>query len=61
MAIDLSSSETIFTDLREHIGHELECVRYGDEFVIRNVAIECLTCGSVLLDADAPPGTMRTF
>lgn len=59
MAIDLSSNETVFAGLGEHLGHELECVRYGDEVGVRNVAIECVTCDYVLLDADAPDAEPR--
>lgn len=50
MAIDLDNG---FKDLRVHIGHEIECVSYGDSEVW-NVAIECVTCGMVLLDFDNP-------
>ena len=45
-----------FEDLKRHIGHDLECVSYsfipefeGDP---ANVAVECMTCGEVLLDFD---------
>jgi hypothetical protein len=44
-----------FADLREHIGHEIEIVNYGlvgDAPL--NVAIECVTDGTVLLDYDNP-------
>lgn len=37
-----------FEDLRSHIGHEIECVCYGDPPV--NVAVECVTCSCVLFD-----------
>lgn len=41
-----------FTDLLAHVGHALECVTYGTP--VANVAIECVDCGMVLLDYDAP-------
>jgi len=43
-----------FEELRAHIGHEIVCVRYGDEEDADNVAVECETCGEVLFDFDAP-------
>lgn len=50
-----------FQDLLEHVGHEIECVAYGDHLSsnksnIVNVAIECVTCGVVLVDFDADNG-----
>jgi hypothetical protein len=43
-----------FKDLREHVGHDIVCVTYGptpeDPW---NVALECETCGCVLLDYEA--------
>lgn len=49
-----------FFDLLDHVGHDIECVSYGDvgqdadvdEAV--NAAIECITCGCVLVDFDRP-------
>lgn len=38
-----------YEDLAEHVGHEIVCVEYGDG---ANVAVECETCGTVLLDFD---------
>lgn len=35
--------------LRQHVGHNLVCVMYGDE---ANVAIECEDYNEVLLDYD---------
>jgi len=43
-----------FAELRAHLGHELKCVAYGPAAAPDNVAIECETCGSVLLDYDLP-------
>ena len=51
MALNLSDNRTLYEGISEHLGHELEVASYaGGE----NVAIECVTCGSVLLDVDAP-------
>jgi len=44
-----------YADLREHVGHEIECVTYGDVLSPPvNVALECRTCEMVLLDFDRP-------
>ncbi len=47
-------TEEGFHDLREHVGHQLEVVAYGPTEAPANVAIECLTCGCVLVDFDYP-------
>ena len=39
---------TRYETLECHVGHEIECVAYGDE----NVSIECMTCGEVLISVD---------
>ena len=39
-----------FEEIRDHIGHKLECVRYGQNDKCVNVSIECITCGEVLID-----------
>lgn len=50
-----------FNDLRRHVGHKIVCVVYGKSFgpawvkgrgIPVNVAVECETCGEVLLDFD---------
>jgi hypothetical protein len=59
MAIDLERGHEW---LLEHVGHEFECVTYGAtsirptgmERVVWNVSLECMTCGCVVLDFDAP-------
>ena len=42
-----------FKRLKEHVGHDIECVTYGNDGVTWNVAIECKTCNEVLMDFDA--------
>ena len=39
-----------FDELLAHAGHEVECVYYGQKHVAHNAAIECVTCGCVLVD-----------
>ena len=61
MALDLNNG---YAELRDHIGHEIECVGYGGDVLTAraageqpfhaNVALECVTCGTVLLDFDEP-------
>lgn len=40
-----------FNSLKDHVGHNIEVVLYGED---RNVSIECITCNEVLLDYDNP-------
>ena len=49
MAIDLNGN--VHGQLATHVGHNIVCSSYGDGI---NIALECETCGSVLLDADRP-------
>lgn len=44
-----------FEDLLSHEGHEIVCVTYSllSDFP-RNVAVECETCSTVILDFDVP-------
>ena len=42
-------SATNYEDLKQHVGHNIVCVEYGDG---ENVAIECEDCNEVLLDYD---------
>jgi hypothetical protein len=40
-----------FDEFRQHIGHDIECVCYGQEGQDpENIALECVTCGCVLFD-----------
>jgi hypothetical protein len=43
-----------YSDLRNHVGHKIECVTYGDPNDPENVAVECTTCNEVLMDFDKP-------
>ena len=40
---------TNYDELSAHVGHSIECVKYGDGV---NMALECVTCNEVLLDYD---------
>jgi len=51
MAIDLNNG---FAELQQHDGHNIVCVGYGGDGDTWNMAIECETCGCVLLDFDNP-------
>jgi hypothetical protein len=37
-----------FEKLLSHVGHELECVKYG----YHNVSIECVDCNEVIISID---------
>lgn len=42
-----------FKELKRHIGHDIECVYYGEsKEEAQNVAIECNDCNEVLMDFD---------
>lgn len=41
-----------YNELKVHRGHKIVCVGYGDIEQPANIAIECETCGEVLLDYD---------
>jgi ribosomal protein S27E len=38
-------------ELEHHVGHEFECVTYGDD---QNVSLECMDCSLVMVDFDHP-------
>ena len=45
-----------FRDLLSHVGHDVSVVTYGKDGVPPvNVAIECNSCGCVLVDYERPP------
>jgi hypothetical protein len=48
-----------YYDLKEHIGHKIVIARYGstDEPPV-NIAIECEDCNCILLDFEAPEGSV---
>ena len=39
-----------YKELKEHIGHKIEVVSYGENK--ENISLECLTCNEVILDFD---------
>jgi hypothetical protein len=49
MGLNLMNSASLYAAIASHVGHDLEVVGYGDG---DNYAIECVTCGEVLLDVD---------
>jgi hypothetical protein len=49
---------TKYGELRQHIGHHIECACYGKENETpQNIALECIDCGMVLLDFERPENT----
>lgn len=51
-----NAEQMLFDMLREHIGHNIECVAYKDKRNgdIVNVSIECVDCSTVLTDYNNP-------
>lgn len=45
-------SATNADELSTHVGHDIECVTYGKDNTVANVAVECVTCNVVLVDFD---------
>jgi hypothetical protein len=43
-----------YGELLAHVGHEIKCVTYGEPGDPQNVAIECETCSTVLIDYNRP-------
>jgi len=43
-----------YDEIREHAGHKIECVTYGDKTAPANAALECVDCGIVLIGYDRP-------
>lgn len=43
-----------YDDLKHHVGHDIECVFYGDVNNPVNCSVECVTCYEVLMDFDNP-------
>ncbi len=39
----------LFDKLKHHIGHEIECVGYGDGDKIEDICLECVDCCEVLV------------
>lgn len=60
MGIDLSDAGAMYRDLKDHLGHEIVVVAYGDDAAPDNIAIECRDCGTVLLDANRQPARIYT-
>jgi len=49
MALDLSNNTNLYKGIMEHYGHDIEVANYADG---TNVAIECVTCYTVLIDVN---------
>lgn len=46
-------SVSTYSELREHVGHDVQCVTYGQD---ENVSLECEDCGMILLSFDQDEG-----
>lgn len=54
MGLPLYDPRACYEELKYHIGHRVVVVGYGDENHPVNVAVECETCGQVIIDFDEP-------
>lgn len=45
-----------YQELLQHVGHTIECVTYGGDGEVWNVAVECTVCNTIICDADNPKG-----
>ena len=57
MGLPLYDPRACYDELRHHQGHRIVCVGYGrpeDADRPVNMAIECETCGEVLIDFNDP-------
>jgi hypothetical protein len=43
--------------IKDHVGHQVVCVYYGNDYGIWNIAIECEDCNCVIYDTDVAYGT----
>lgn len=48
-----------YEELKEHVGHRIECAAYGDADDPANVALECVDCHVVLVDFDRPEASLE--
>lgn len=48
----MNKDEILWNLLKEHIGHNVEIVYYGDANNPANISLECNDCGEVILDAE---------
>ena len=46
--------ERAYRRIKDHAGHAIAVVRYGDEDATWNVAVECIDCKCVITDANNP-------
>lgn len=50
---ELVTCPQVASDVLDHVGHKIKCVYYGESKKgAYNAAIECETCGCVILDID---------
>ena len=44
------------SSLIEHIGHKIECVKYGKHGLVGGMALECIDCNEVLYSEEIESG-----
>ena len=53
MSLNLSDSKQLFTGLKQHLGHDISVVYYGDDDDPECISLECETCYEVLISEHA--------
>ena len=48
----MNKDEILWNILKEHIGHNVEIVYYGDKDSPVDICLECTDCNEVILDAE---------
>lgn len=48
--VDLDNMAVVHGNIAKHYGHDIECVRYGNETSGYSYAVECWDCNEVLVD-----------
>ena len=49
--MNIEMNQAQYDQFSFHVGHKIECAEYGSN---ENIAIECITCGTILFDSDNP-------
>ena len=57
---DTELGKALWHELDRHHGHSIELAHYGvDEYTTVDIAIECTSCGEVILDVDTNQAIRR--
>ncbi len=48
----MNGENLLLEKLKNHVGHQVEIVTYGDKDDSSDVCLECLDCNEIILDAE---------